>query len=233
LLDRSGRGNHGTLTDMDAAADWVVDGGRYALDLDASNDYIDLGGFTVSQSQPLSLRWFEKVASTAGTFQSRFIFKTDGTRGFIVFRSTNATYLTLSVNGQSSGNYTQFSTAPSIANSVGIWREWVLVNTSTLGASSNPWRLWVDGFEYTAATGSFASAFGNANCRIGLDGLGDDPANCMMDEITVWNRSLSPAEVATLRQIGRGGMLTPRRRRRAYFAGVSGLRRRLLLTGQI
>jgi hypothetical protein len=49
----------------------------------------------------------------------------------------------------------------------------------------------------------------------------------------LWDRGLSANEVDQLYQIGRGGMLTPRRRRRAYFAGVSGLRRRLLLTGQV
>ena len=40
LLDRSGRSNHGTLTGMDPATDWVASGGKGALDFDGSNDYV-------------------------------------------------------------------------------------------------------------------------------------------------------------------------------------------------
>jgi hypothetical protein len=39
LRDWSAYGNHGTLTNMDAAADWIVNSGRYSLSLSAS-DYI-------------------------------------------------------------------------------------------------------------------------------------------------------------------------------------------------
>jgi len=42
LRDLSGRGNHGTLTNMDAATDWVTSGGKTALDFDGSNDYVSI-----------------------------------------------------------------------------------------------------------------------------------------------------------------------------------------------
>jgi hypothetical protein len=50
LRDWSGFGNHGTLTSMEAASDWVVSGGRYALDFDGSNDFVNCG--TISRVQP-------------------------------------------------------------------------------------------------------------------------------------------------------------------------------------
>ena len=40
LHDLSRYRNWGTLTNMDAATDWVVSGGRYALDTDGVNDYL-------------------------------------------------------------------------------------------------------------------------------------------------------------------------------------------------
>lgn len=42
--DSSDYGNHGTLTNMDPATDWVWDGtlGRWCLDFDGSNDYVDV-----------------------------------------------------------------------------------------------------------------------------------------------------------------------------------------------
>lgn len=43
LPDLSGRGKHGTLTNMDPATDWVTTGGYPALDFDGSNDYVNLG----------------------------------------------------------------------------------------------------------------------------------------------------------------------------------------------
>ena len=217
LHDFSMRQNWGTLTNMDAATDWVVDGGQYGLDFDNANDFINLPSLTLNQSRPVSIRWFEKVASTAGTFQSRFILKTTGTRGLVVFRSTATGYLSLAVNGKNTGDYARFVTAPTIAASVGVWREWVLVNTATVGSSGAPWRLWVDGIEHAAILDGAAGNFGNANCRIGLDGLGDDPANCAMDDITIWDRSLTEAEVLQLRQLGRGGMYQRRRRTTRYF----------------
>ena len=43
LHDFSRYGNWGTLTNMDPPTDWVVDGGQYALDFDAVNDYVVAG----------------------------------------------------------------------------------------------------------------------------------------------------------------------------------------------
>jgi len=40
LYDLSPYGNHGTLTNMDPATDWVVGQKGYALDFDGSNDYV-------------------------------------------------------------------------------------------------------------------------------------------------------------------------------------------------
>ena len=57
LRDWSGFANHGTLTNMDSATDWIVSGGRYALDVDGTNDHVPvsnkdrcypLGNFTYS-----------------------------------------------------------------------------------------------------------------------------------------------------------------------------------------
>ena len=55
LLDRSGRGNHGTLTNMDAASDWVGTPGGWALDYDGTNDYVQLDANNKFISTPLTL----------------------------------------------------------------------------------------------------------------------------------------------------------------------------------
>ena len=40
LREWSGRGNHGTLTNMAAASDWITSGGRYGIDCDGSDDEV-------------------------------------------------------------------------------------------------------------------------------------------------------------------------------------------------
>ena len=53
LKDVSGNGNDGTLTNMDAATDWVGTSKGLALDFDGDNDYIELG--SISANNPLTL----------------------------------------------------------------------------------------------------------------------------------------------------------------------------------
>lgn len=43
LYDLTGNGNDGTLTNMDPATDWVAGENGWALDFDGSDDYVDLG----------------------------------------------------------------------------------------------------------------------------------------------------------------------------------------------
>jgi len=70
LLDRGGRGNHGTLTNMDAGTDWVGTPGGWALDFDGTNDYVDLGDkavFFQANAFTISL-WFKRVGTPASQF---------------------------------------------------------------------------------------------------------------------------------------------------------------------
>ena len=43
LQDWSRFSRHGTLTNMDPGTDWVTSSGKYALDFDGTNDFIDVG----------------------------------------------------------------------------------------------------------------------------------------------------------------------------------------------
>jgi hypothetical protein len=108
----------------------------------------------------------------------------------------------------------------------GVW--YSLVGSFFNGVS----RLWLNGIEQTTTlisgtVGSIAQDFpfevGRFNSVYG---------SFRLAELVAAGAIASSVLASQFHQIGRGGMLTPRRRRRAYFAG-SGLRRRLLLTGQV
>jgi hypothetical protein len=55
LLDRSGYGNHGTLTNMDAGTDWVGSQYGWALDFDGVDDYVSIatGNAITSAKAPI------------------------------------------------------------------------------------------------------------------------------------------------------------------------------------
>jgi hypothetical protein len=226
LLDRSGRGNHGTLTNMDAATDWVVDGGRYALDFDGSNDYAfnETIGFPNAGTQLTASLWI-KWNATQADFRIPFGIGADvqgGNRGYFIWRSNSG--FVRSEFGSSTGSALSATTT---ANNV-----WVNVVGRYDGATN---KLFLDGVE--VASVNYNSANFDQLSRFSLGGIFSIGAyqyftNCRIAECVLWSRPLSFGEIRQLYQIGRGGMLTPRRRRRAYSV-ATGLRRRLLLTGQV
>ena len=63
LFDFSGRQNWGTLSNMDAATDWVVSGGQYALDFDGVDDVVRLP-FSIEMPFTVS-GWFSSRSTTA------------------------------------------------------------------------------------------------------------------------------------------------------------------------
>jgi hypothetical protein len=197
LLDRSGRGNHGTLTNMDAATDWVVDGGRYALDFDGSNDRLDLAS-SVTFSGDFTLNiWIYPRANNGITW-------TNSANGLTtVFFDLGSSRI--GTRGEvSTLNY---FAAPSILNA------WTMI---TVRRQSNSLSMFFNSVPSTTSpiagtTGDFAFN------RFGISFQLILPNNCLAGEQIMSSRAMSQNEINQLYQIGRVGMLTPRRRRRAYF----------------
>ena len=229
LRDQSGFSRHGTLTN---GPTFAASQGKYALAFDASNDFADLGSRNLlTPTDKVTLAWGEYVTSTSGAFQSRFKFSQDGgTRSLLVFRSTNASYQNISVVGNATGDYSKSTEVPTVAAAVGIWIHWCLVQTISLSDITHAWQFWSNGIKCTTSAGAVASAFGNTGNRIGLDGLGDDPANCKMDDIRLYRRALSPQEIRTL-ATRRGIAYEMAPRRRSSSAVVTTNRRRRALIG--
>ncbi len=224
LLDRSGRGNHGTLTNM-TADDWVVDGGRYALDFDGVNDRVSIDSINAATAITCS-GWIRRNG-TPGGLNSPIIaqgtLQGDASSTFALYWNLNLsswTFFALSATN------TLAIVRSNTASSTGIWYHVAGV------CSEREIVLYVDGKRVNSSTGvAVKSSTQSANLGYGFSTF-DQFHNGMLDDVVIRNRITSDAEIAQLYQIGRGGMLTPRRRRRAYSV-ATGLRRRLLLTGQV
>jgi hypothetical protein len=232
LLDRSGRGNHGTLTNMDAATDWVVDGGRYALDFDGSNDFADLGTTQfLTVGEPYTLSWWEKITSSANTYQSRFSLSAGGSVRLLVLRTKDTVNYSPLAFGYSPTviDHTSVLSAPSVVSSVGLWNHFVIgAQSFEQGIVASLCVINGVSFSLTLKGAGFTTIARNG---LGWDGV-DSGSEALLDDVVIYRRLLSTGQARQLYQIGRGGMLTPRRRRRAYSV-ATGLRRRLLLTGQV
>ena len=217
LHDFSRYNNWGTLTNMDAATDWVVDGGQYALDFDGTNDYIDIGTRQyLTYGVAATVSWWERITSSGNGYYSRFRLKT-GAQDMAVLRTDQATYLGISTFNVSIGASKQFASAPSVANSVGVWRHFALVMAAGPdGTTNSDWTLYVDGVSY-AATAAGTGVLSNGVNRIGWDSA-DNGANCMFSDFAIYGRAITANEARELYLLGRGGMFQRRRVRRGYVS---------------
>lgn len=209
LLDRSGYGNHGTLTNMGGQANWRASGGAVALNLDGSNDYVVNASPTYSVAFPFSISiWFNissayrsaslgrtylvQATPYSGTRQAIFSIATDYSTATdkLYYFEGNAVRIT----GQSF--------------TVGTWQHVVFCFDS-----SSSVRFFLNGIQGTVdQPGGFAT-LGPAALYVG--GLDGTLINCpaLVDDIRFYRRSLTPSDVAQLAS-RRGIGLTPRRSRR-------------------
>jgi hypothetical protein len=219
LLNRSGRNNHGTLTNMDPASDWVVSGGKLALDFDGANDYI-IGNQVF-----------------AGAFVSVSI--------WAFFRSNPANYPMLfqlrnSASGNAVNSY-QFLHRPNgdgYGGGSGSRLVWVANGATgvavfpSVGLVSNEWahygltyngetlRIYKNGIEVaSAAQTAVPSGINQFNLGNNLANTGDGYFDGQLDDVRIYNRALTAGEVRQLWQTGRGNMPLRRRRRYAQQAG--------------
>jgi hypothetical protein len=220
LLDRSGRGNHGVLTNMDAGTDWVGTSAGLALDYDGSNDHVRM-------SRSLQFLGDKMSVSVWVTF------RTVGNAVIVNQGSTTNQFLLLHqagwrVRGSSSTEYIFGTTAT--ANRI-IHVAFVANGTSVTG--------YLDGVPQSAGTISAISANLDTNLEFGsyVPFGGGFYLNGFLGEIAIYSRPLTAAEIRDLYRRGNGAIgreLTGQTRRRSYgFVAATGARRRRILTGMV
>lgn len=210
LRDVSGFGNHGTLTNMDPAIDWVIsDNARqsgYALDFDGIDDLINTnatnGSIGLDLSQPFSFVGWIKPRTFGGSGQGA-ILSADNYFFFHV-HSTNNSIRTIN-NGTGVDQNTE-----SIADviTLGEWHYVAFVHTGGGNA-----RLYVQGRDVTS-DGSYTETNNTSKTMlIGIDrtGGGFREFDGLISEIRIYARALSSFEIWEDFQIP---LATFRRRRR-------------------
>jgi hypothetical protein len=205
LWELSGRQNWGTLTNM-ANDDWVISGGKYALDFDNSNDQVSIPSIASIRSGPLAVSLWYYPFSVSGLNQ---IFAQWGsaTDGIIAFRNGTA------LSWQNGNRVT--TGAVFTANA---WHHIVCFRQAngTLRAMVNGV---LDSGSIAATSQSSTEPF-----LLGgpVGGAGTGAGNCQLDDIRIYSRALTVGEARQLYNVGRGNM--PLRRRRRYTEQAGGFK---------
>jgi hypothetical protein len=208
LYDLSGRSNHGTLTNMDAATDWVRSGaGGYALDFDGTNDAVETGrALTVSTAVTAACWVFVRAYPTVSPFLAGFFNADTGNTGFSIrlnYQANAATNNVPSFVAFIGGAYRQAfgSTVPlnQWTHLAGVYTGSAMslfVNGALAGSSS------ISGTIAAGGTLVLANDFRQSANRF---------LNGQLDDILIYNRALSRSEIRILAS-RRGAAHVPVRR---------------------
>jgi uncharacterized protein len=180
LTDFSEQRNNGTLTNMDPGSDWVAAGNGVALDFDGTNDYVTLSRAPAT-TDPLAIScWFRVRDITAYR-----------TLVCIASSSSNTNYILipLELTIQAGGGTTRVRPTNAV-----VANQWMHAAAVVNSANSV---CYLDSNGTTTATptlptinrGTIGAFF-----AIGLDGY----FNGQLDDVRVYNRALTTAEIRTL-----------------------------------
>jgi hypothetical protein len=202
LRDLSGYNNHGTLTNMNAGTDWVVSGGKYALDFDAVDDYIQLASYgSLPNTGAISLQLNARPVTTS--FPNAF-----GTESFTNnnhgFRLELSSANTLALVVGSTTSFTGHSAGTITSNK---W-EHILI---TWNVSENRIQILQNGIIRSDTTNTTWPSNLN-NIRLGVGFTLGRYWNGLLDDFILYNRALSRNEQISIFRLGRGGILRSRQR---------------------
>lgn len=192
--DLSGNGNHGTIT----GATWT--GGKFGpcLSFDGNADYVTIGRLSCMEGSSAFSLAFWCRPTTTGQYDTIFV-KSTATNHRITWQpqSSNGS-ISIFVEGGSSASYGSTAAGVLVA---GTWQHYVVVFDGTGADNAARLQLYRNGTQvaFASFTGAIPAvtttdtspfAWGRNHTTACLDGLLDLPA--------IFNRALTPAEIAQL-----------------------------------
>jgi len=214
MIDSSGFGNHGVLTNMTPLTDWVYapELGRMATDYDGSNDHIVLpAGSAILTAAPITLAaWFKPTVATVD----------EAIVGLGQTGASGADYFALGSYGALTGDPVRAvadGTTPAYASSAsgfaaGVWQHGIAEFKNDASRTA-----YLNGVPGTANTTNMAPASVTLGTIGGLRRTAlAIPFTGSICDVLIFNRVLSRSEIAALADpqwsIMCGGLIVPRRR---------------------
>ncbi len=188
--------NWGTLTNMEPASDWVVSGGRGALDFDGSNDHVLLPRSGVGLTQ-FSLFFWAKPLGSVSTQQGIFQWANalSSSLPFVLITRQSSSVTRFFANG----DYRATVTTPS---------DWANYGFSY---ASGSWRFFLNGAQVGSYTGGLANQANAARLYFG-NGF-SAYFQGQFDDARLYSVGLDALDCMQLYRLGRGNMPMARKRR--------------------
>lgn len=222
LWDLSGRQNHGTLTNMDPATDWVMSDGYGALDFDGSTNLVKVGSVV---QFPLTVCLFMRSTVDPVGFYDAMFEQTEGDTyaGWWIAKSTN----------DGSGNKFAF-----ILSGVAVYpfttlmltstTDWFFVAVSVTGNNGTA-TGYLANMTTRADLKSESTSIGTMSGVINNTTIGSLRAftatnthTGQISDVLIYDRVLNGATINQLYQLGPGGWAERRRAPIGYVADVGG-----------
>ena len=207
LHDMSRRANWGTLTNMDNATDWVLNGGQYALDFDGSNDYAEAS--PIALTGPFTFSFWMKSGNAAQSNKYIISRAQGGDNDYSIIYGYTSQALEF-YSGRFSGTNPRTGSSITIADT-----DWHHIAYSY---RPGEWSGYRDGARVFSVAATFSLTM-TAGAFFGLATFAGASAFYLglLDDVNFWARGLTQNEVRQLYQLGRGGMYRRRRRRAIYL----------------
>lgn len=215
LRDQSGFNRHGVLTN---GATWAASQGKYALDFDGTDDYVDVGNLGTFPDKGAILFWMNPavIANYNNPFQ------TDSGNAGIRFEETASGqfYIVIAYAGSPDVHY--YLSSGLTAN------KWIHVSL-VWDKPANIVKGHLDGVQkFSESQTNWPSSL--PIVRIGTGLTSSRFWNGFMDDVLIYNRALSPQEIRTL-ATRRGIAYEMAPRRRSSSAVTTNRRRRIIIGG--
>ena len=222
---------------MDAATDWVVSGGRYALDFDGTNDCFSVSALRGTETVVTLSTWVNILTyNNLDDFLCEHTTNYNSNDGFISDPCGSGG--TWAVGLTSTGTlpaFTSYSVWTFPRPTAGVWNHVSTIFDRTKGLAATGLRTFVNGIEQTLTsgfiTGTISGAFANASTFFMSRANSSLFLNAQLADAMLHNRSLSPQEIRLLAT--RPGIAYERRKRKQVYVPQTSARRRKILTGQV
>ena len=211
VTDFSGKGNVGTMTNMDPATDWITGKVGKSLDFDGTDDFVNLGSASnLNPTSSITLSAWIRIDGGNNTYRD-IISRWDSAGGvnertyIIGVNNSNALYFAISSDGTDGG--ASIATDPATATT----DTWLHVLGTWDGTTM---RLYKNGVEVATALQNAMMSSPNTRTGIGatIGRAGDSQVslfNGAVDDVRLYNRALSASEALLL--FGRTAQYRPAR----------------------
>jgi len=189
LIDRSGRGNHGTLTNMGGQNNWRANGSGTAINLDGTDDYVGLGSMA-------------RLALTTSITMSAWVYPVS----FAINRSRVFDSSGIAFKIGTSSPYSDvnaFVGANTVAETLTVTGVVALNTWSHIAAtwsSGSAITIFVNGItpSTTTATSASGSIISTGSLDLGRLASGPLYGNQQSDDLRIYNRVLTLSEIRLL-----------------------------------